>query len=44
MFCIRQEIYHIKKYLKGTKDKGIIFELEINKGLDCYIHANFVYG
>ena len=29
------------KYLPGTKDRGIIFEPDKDKGIECYIDADF---
>ena len=49
-FCINpmlsheRAIYRIGKYLKGTKDKDIIFKPDINKALECYVDANFSGG
>ena len=49
-FCIdpklshKRAIFRIGKYLKGTADKGIIFRPDANKGLECFVDADFAGG
>ena len=44
MLSYERSMYRIGKYLKGTKDKGIIFKPDINKGLECYVDTDFADG
>ena len=37
-------VYRIAKYLKGTKDKGIIINPDVTKGLECFVDADFAGG
>ena len=37
-------IIKIIRYLKGTKDKGIILSPEKKKGIECYVDASFASG
>ena len=39
-----QSVHRIVKYLKATKDKSIIFRPDVNKGLECYVDADFAGG
>jgi histone deacetylase 1/2 len=34
----------IVRYLKGTKDKGIILKPQSDKGIECYVDADFAGG
>ena len=49
-FCIAPKLSHeravnrIGRYLKATKDKEIIFTPDGDKGLECYVDANFAGG
>ena len=49
-FCIdprlshERAIHRIGKYLKGTEDKGITFKPDPNKGLECFVDADFAGG
>jgi hypothetical protein len=49
-FCIdpklshERAIYRIGKYLQGTKDKGIMLKPDYNKGLECFVDADFAGG
>ena len=49
-FCIdpklshEQAIMRIGRYLLGTKDRGIIYEPDPKKGLECYVDADFAGG
>jgi hypothetical protein len=36
-----QAIKRIIRYLIGTKEQGTIFNLDLNKGLNCYVDADF---
>lgn len=36
-----QAIKRIARYLVGTNTKGILFKPDLNKGLDCYVDANY---
>jgi hypothetical protein len=37
-------VYRIAKYLKGTKEKGIIINPDKKKGLQCFVNADFAGG
>ena len=37
-------IKRIGRYLKRTRDKGIIFKPNTNKGIECWADADFVGG
>ena len=37
-------VHLIGRYVKATKDKRIIFESDRNKGLECYVDADFAGG
>ncbi len=37
-------VIKIVRYLKGTKDKGIILNPDKTKGIDCYVDASFASG
>ena len=37
----KRAIRRIARYLQGTKDKGIIFRPDIEKGLECHVDAGF---
>ena len=39
-----QAIMRIGRYLMGTMDRGIIFEPDPSKGLECYVDADFAGG
>jgi hypothetical protein len=39
-----QAIMRIGRYLLGTKDRGIIYEPDPSKGLECYVDADFAGG
>jgi hypothetical protein len=39
-----QAIMRIGRYLLGTKSRGIIFEPDKSKGLECYVDADFAGG
>ena len=49
-FCIdpklshEQAIMRIGRYLLGTADRGIIYEPDPKKGLECYVDADFAGG
>ena len=49
-FCIdpklshEQAIMRMGRYLLGTADKGIIYEPDPKKGLECYVDAYFAGG
>ena len=49
-FCIapklshEKAVYRIGRYLKATKDKGMIFTPGGDKGLECYVDADFAGG
>ena len=49
-FCIdpklshERAIYRIGKYILGTKDKGIVIKPNKDKGLECYVDADFAGG
>ena len=34
----------IVKYLLDTKDKGIIFKLDLSRGLECFVDSDFAGG
>ena len=34
----------IKRYLLHTKDRGIIYDPDKTRGLECYVGANFAGG
>ena len=36
-----QAVKRICRYLKGTKDQGIILKPDPNRGVDCYVDASF---
>ena len=36
-----QAVKRILRYLASTADKGTIFTPDLNKGLDCYVDADF---
>ena len=42
--CHERAIKRICKYLLGTIDKGIIFEPDMTRGLECYVDADFTGG
>ena len=37
-------VQHIIRYLIGTKDKGLLFKPNKEKGLECYVDADFAGG
>ncbi len=39
-----QAITRIGQYLLGTKEKGIKYEINQSKGLECYVNADFAGG
>ena len=49
-FCIdprlshERAVYRLGKYLLGTADKGIILRPDKNKGLECFVDADFAGG
>ena len=49
-FCIdpklshERAVYRIGKYLRGTRDKGIIIRPDHDKGLECFVDADFAGG
>ena len=45
-FSHGQALKRIVRYLIGTKDKGIQFQPDLDKGLDCWVDADFagLYG
>ena len=43
-FCYERAIHIIGRYLKRTKDKGVIFKQYTNKGLECYADVDFAGG
>lgn len=42
--CHERAVKRICKYLLGTIDKGLIFTFDTNKGLECYVDADFAGG
>ena len=49
-FCNDQKLSHeqvitrIGRYLLGSRDKGIKYKVDLSKGLECYIDADFAGG
>ncbi len=39
-----QAIPRIGRYLLGTREKGIKYKIDLSKGLECYVDANFAGG
>ena len=39
-----REVKRIVRYLLGAKDKGIIFGPDPNRGLECFVDADFSGG
>ena len=39
-----QAITHIGRYLLELRDKGIKFKVDLSKGLECYVDADFAGG
>ena len=39
--CHKRAVKRICKYLLDTNDKGIIFQLDSTKGLECHVDADF---
>ena len=39
-----QAIMRIGRYLLGTRDRGIVYEPDRSKGLECYVDADFAGG
>lgn len=37
-------VHRIARYLKGTKDKGIIYDPKATHGIECYVDADFAGG
>ena len=37
-------MHRIGRYLKATKDKGMVFTPNGDKGLECYVDADFAGG
>ena len=37
-------VRHIGKYLLSTKDRGMVFKSNKNKGLECFVDAGFAGG
>ena len=37
-------VRHIENYLLGTKDRGMVFKPNKNKGLECFVDAEFAGG
>ena len=37
-------VRHIGKYLLSTKDRGMVFKFNKNKGLECFVDAEFAGG
>ena len=42
--CHKQAIVRLGQYLLHRKDKGIIFEPDESKGLECFVDADFAEG
>ena len=42
--CHERAVKRIVCYLKGTMDKGIIFKPDKEKGIKCYVNADFAGG
>ena len=42
--CHERAVKRIFKYLLDTNDKGIIFQPDTTKGLECYVDADFAGG
>ena len=40
----KQDVRQIGKYLLGTKDRGVIFNPDKEKGLECYVETDFAGG
>ena len=39
-----QAITRIGRYLPGSRDKGINYKVDLSKGLECYVDADFAGG
>ena len=39
-----QAITHIGRYLLRSRDKGIKYKVDLSKGLECYVNADFAGG
>ena len=39
-----QAITHIGRYLLGSRKKGIKYKVDLSKGLECYVNADFAGG
>ena len=44
MLSHERAIKHIGRYLLGSKDRGIVFKPDSQKGLECYVDADFAGG
>ena len=44
MLCHKQAIMRLGRYLLHTRDRGIIYETDISKGLECCVDADFAGG
>jgi len=44
MLTHERAIKRIGRYLLGTKDKGILFKPDIDKGMECFVDADFAGG
>jgi len=44
MLCHEQAIMRLGRYLLHTSDRGILYETDISKGLECYVDADFAGG
>jgi hypothetical protein len=42
--CHEQAITRIGRYLLGSRDKGIKYMVDLSKGLECYVDADFAGG
>jgi hypothetical protein len=40
----KQAITHIRRYLIGSRNKGIMYKVDLSKSLQCYVDADFAGG
>ena len=44
MLSHERAVKRIGRYLLGTKNRGIVYNPDLKKGLECYVDADFAGG
>ena len=43
-FSHERSVHRVTRYLIDTKNKGLVFKPDLNKGIECYVDADFARG